>query len=119
MVSDFINNLLLDCFDCVSAEKNISVSDEYRYTLVTLEFRDVDGRGYKVSSSYAVNLGGKISQEESIKVAYQYIVDGKTISRDRILSFFPSEVTEELLDAVNDINTLFEEVDLKNKRVYL
>ena len=119
MVSDLIDSLLLDCFDCISAEKNISVSDEYRYVMVNMEYRDVNGRGYKVSSSYAVNLGGQISKEQSVKVAYQYLLDGKTVKRDRLVSYSAREVTEELIDAVNDINTLFEEVDLKNKRVYM
>ncbi|URC22628.1 hypothetical protein KASHIRA_00340 [Serratia phage vB_SmaM-Kashira] len=118
--SDFIEGMMLDCgFDCVSAEKHISVSEEYKYVMVNLEFIDSSKRAFKVSSSYVVNRGGKISMQESAKVAAQYLNDGKVINRDRIVAYNEAEFTEELLNAINDINELFEQADVEGKKVYM
>jgi hypothetical protein len=117
--SKFITGLNLDKYKCIDAEKNISVSAEYKYVLVNLEFRDDRGWGFRLSSSYAVNLGGQISKYSSAKVVFVHLLEGKKLKRDRLAAFSGAEVTEELLNAINDINNLFESVDTENKRVYL
>lgn len=118
--SDFIEGMMLDCgFECVSAEKHISVSEEYKYVMVNLEFIDTDRRSFKVSSSYVVNRGGQLSRQESAKVAAQYLDNGTVINRERIVAYREEEFTEELVNAINDINDLFEGADINNKKVYM
>lgn len=117
--SKFITGLNLDKYKCIDAEKNISVSAEYKYVMVNLEFRNDRGWGFKLSSSYAINLGGQISKNESVKVVSVHLLKGKELKWDRLAAFSGEEVTEEILNAVNDINDLFEAVDTENKRVYL
>ncbi|URC22371.1 hypothetical protein CHUUTOTORO_02860 [Serratia phage vB_SmaM-ChuuTotoro] len=118
--SDFIEGMMLDCgFECVSAEKHISVSEEYKYVMVNLEFVDTDRRAFKVSSSYVINRGGQLSRQESAKVAAQYLNNGEVINRERICAYREEEFSEELVNAINDINALFEDADLNNKKVYM
>lgn len=117
--SQFISKLMLDCFDCITADKNISVSEEYKHILVALEFKDVAGVHFKISAAYSVNLGGKISMRQSVKVAYSKSCSGKVVERGRLVAFKELEVTDELLMAVNDINELFESTDTENKRVFM
>lgn len=118
MKSEFISGMWLEEFTCVSAEKNITVGAEYKYIMVNLEFQSDYGK-FKISSSFAVNAGGKISQKEAAKVAAVYSTNGQVSSRARISSVSDGEYSDELLAAINDINELFDQADIENKKVYM
>lgn len=118
-MSKFIGGMSLECFDLVEASKNITVLGEYKSVNIRLVYRDGDKRGFNIIAAFSINVGGKVSHEQSIKVLGKYYVDDRAMTTEAMKSFSPSEVTGEILAAVNKIEELFEQADLANKRLYM
>lgn len=118
-MSKFINAMCLDCYSLVEASKNITVMDEYKGVNLRLVYRDEEKRGFNILASFSINRGGKVSHEQSIKVVGKYYVDDAPMTTEALKSFSPSEVTDELLLTVSEIEKLFEDADLANKRLYI
>lgn len=116
--SAIISKLNLDEMSCTSANKNISVGDEYKYILTALEYAAGEVM-HRITVSYQLNLGGQVSRNNPVKIAVWTYVGHEVKSRDKVLSFSEVELTEDLLNAVQDVELLFDAVNTENKRVYL
>lgn len=119
-VSDFIGGMMLDCFNLKEASKNITVMDDkYKSVLLKLVYRDDENRGFNIIAAYTVNPGGQISKERNIKVVGKYYVEDKVMTEESAKSFSVDQATPELLAVVKEIEDLFDEADLEDKRLFM
>lgn len=110
---------------CVVATKNITKTSEYSHINVYLVY-ELDDRQVDVTCVYSVNVGGKISKEEPVKMLVKMFRLGETdddepeeLMRRRLSAYRPEEMTDQMIKDINATNIMFDQADKSVSRVYL
>lgn len=125
MMSIFDNTFVEPGWVCVQAQKNITRCEEYKYVNLNLMY-ELGQRQVEVGASYAINVGGKVSRENPVKmVVKMYDLSGNVTEDPKVLfkrslrAFRPDEMTEEMVKDINAANLMFDQADKEVQRVYL
>lgn len=117
-----------DGWVCTWATKNILKAKGWGYNHVNVNLiYERDGETVEVGASYSVNIGGKISVEQPIKMFVKTITsvleDGemvpKFLDKRSLRAFREDEMTEVMITDLNAVNKMFDIADAVVKRVYL
>lgn len=124
-MSIFDNTFVEPGWVCVQAQKNITRCDEYKYVNLNLMY-ELGQRQVEVGASYAINVGGKVSRENPVKmIVKMYDISGdvtedpEVIFKRSLRAFRPDEMTEEMVKDINAANLMFDQADKEVQRVYL
>ena len=124
-MSIFDNTFVEPGWVCVQAQKNITRCDEYKYVNLNLMY-ELGQRQVEVGASYAINVGGKVSRENPVKmIVKMYDISGdvtedpEVIFKRSLRAFRPDEMTEEIVKDINAANLMFDQADKEVQRVYL
>ncbi|QPI18086.1 hypothetical protein POP15_038 [Pectobacterium phage POP15] len=125
MMSIFDNTFVEPGWVCVQAQKNITRCEEYKYVNLNLMY-ELGQRQVEVGASYAINVGGKVSRENPVKmIVKMYDLSGDVTEDPKVLfkrslrAFRPDEMTEEMVKDINAANLMFDQADKEVQRVYL
>lgn len=125
MMSIFDNTFVEPGWVCVQAQKNITRCGEYKYVNLNLMY-ELGQRQVEVGASYAMNVGGKVSRENPVKmIVKMYDLSGDVTEDPKVLfkrslrAFRPDEMTEEMVRDINAANLMFDQADKEVQRVYL
>lgn len=125
MMSIFDNTFVEPGWVCVQAQKNITRCGEYNYVNMNLMY-ELGHRQVEVGASYAINVGGKVSRENPVKmIVKMYDLSGDVAEDPKVLfkrslrAFRPDEMTEEMVRDINAANLMFDQADKEVQRVYL
>lgn len=125
MMSIFDNTFVEPGWVCVQAQKNITRCDEYKYVNLNLMY-ELGHRQVEVGASYAINVGGKVSRENPVKMIVKMFdisgdvtEDPEVIFKRSLRAFRPDEMTEEMIKDINAANLMFDQADKEVQRVYL
>lgn len=125
MMSIFDNTFVEPGWVCVQAQKNITRCDEYKYVNLNLMY-ELGQRQVEIGASYAINVGGKVSRENPVKmIVKMYDISGdvtedpEVIFKRSLRAFRPDEMTEEMVKDINAANLMFDQADKEVQRVYL
>lgn len=125
MMSIFDNTFVEPGWVCVQAHKNITRTDEYKYVNLNLTY-ELGQRQVEVGASYAINVGGKVSRESTVKMLIKmYDISGdvtedpEVIFKRSLRAYRPEDMTEEMVKDINTANLMFDQADKEVQRVYL
>lgn len=124
-MSIFDNTFVEPGWVCVHAQKNITRCAEYKYVNLNLMY-ELGQRQVEVGASYAINVGGKVSRENPVKMIVKMFdisgdvtEDPEVIFKRSLRAFRPDEMTEEMVKDINAANLMFDQADKEVQRVYL
>lgn len=124
-MSIFDNTFVEGGWECVMATKNITRCNDYKYINIYLIY-ELDQRQVEVGTTYAINVGGKISREVPVKMTVKMsdtsgeeCEEAKVIFKRSLRAFRQSEMTEEMIKDIKIADVMFEKANKDVQRVYL